>query len=108
MGPSEEELIPLPLYKDMLDESMSSNAEGAFSLSISSEGFSQHRSEEELDTDDPFWEFINVPKYPQKEEESEKVSEPIDEGEDEEINNEKEDRKNEDNKPTYDSDDDED
>ena len=40
MGPSEEELIPLPLYKYMLDESMSSDPEGALSLSISSEGSS--------------------------------------------------------------------
>ena len=54
MGPSEKELIPLPLYKDMLNESMFSNAEGALSLSISSAGPSQHGSEEELDTDDPF------------------------------------------------------
>ena len=39
MGHSKVELIPLPLYKDMLDESMSSDAEGALSLIISSEGF---------------------------------------------------------------------
>ena len=32
MGPSEEKLIPLPLYEDMLDESMSSDAEGALFL----------------------------------------------------------------------------
>ena len=69
MGPSEEELIPLPLYKDMLDESMSPDSEGALSLSISSTGSSRHGSEEELDTDDPFWEFIDEPKHPQKEEE---------------------------------------
>ena len=59
----------------------------ALSLSISSGGFSRYRSEEELDTDDPFWEFINEPKYPQKEKESEKDSEPVDEGEDEKRNN---------------------
>ena len=54
MGPSEKELIPLPLYKDVFDESMSSDAEGALSLSISSEGSSQHGSKEERDTDNPF------------------------------------------------------
>ena len=54
MGPSEEELIPLPFFKDMLDESMPSNMEGALSLSISSESSSQHGSEEEIDIDDPF------------------------------------------------------
>ena len=52
MGPSEE-LIPLPLYKDMLDESMSSDAEGALSLSISFEDSSRYGLKEELDTDDP-------------------------------------------------------
>ena len=54
MGLSEEELIPLPLYRDMLDECMSSDAGGSFSLSISLTGSSRHGSEEELDTDDPF------------------------------------------------------
>ena len=54
MGRSEEEFIPLPLYKDMLDESMSSDTESALSLSIFSAGSSQYGSEEELDTDDPF------------------------------------------------------
>ena len=49
---SSEELIPLPFYKDMFDETMSSDAEGAHSLSIFSEGSSMHRSEEELDTND--------------------------------------------------------
>ena len=57
-------------------------------LSISSEGSSRHGLEEELDTNDPFWEFINEPKYPQKEEESEEDSKPVDEGKDEERNNE--------------------
>ena len=82
MGLSEEELIPLPLYRDMLDESMSSDAGSSFSLSISFTGSSRHGSEEELDTDDLFWEFINELKYPQIEEESEEDSEPVDEGED--------------------------
>ena len=54
MRPNEEELIPLPLYKDMLDEIISSDAEGALSLSIFSAGSSRHQSEEELDTDNPF------------------------------------------------------
>ena len=54
IGPSEEELIPQPLYKDMLDESISSDAEGMLSLSISSTGSSRHESEEKLDTDDQF------------------------------------------------------
>ena len=66
MRPSEEELIFLPLYKDMLNESMSSDTEGVLSLSISSVGSSRHGSEEELDRDDPFWEFIDEPKHPQK------------------------------------------
>ena len=44
MGPSEE-LIFLSLYKDMLDESMSSDAGGSLS---------RHGLDEELDRDDPF------------------------------------------------------
>ena len=90
----------------MLDESMSSDAEGALFLSISSAGSSRHRSEELLDTGDPFWEFINELKYPQIEE-SEEDKEPVDEGVDGEINNEQEDEENEDNESAYDSDDDE-
>ena len=35
MGLSDEEIIPLPLDRDMLDESMSSDAGGSLSLSIS-------------------------------------------------------------------------
>ena len=54
MGLSEEELIPLSLYRDMLDESMSSDAGGSLFLSIYFTGSSRHRSEEELDTDDLF------------------------------------------------------
>ena len=108
MGLNEEELIPLPLYRDMLDESMSSDAEGPLSLSISFAGSSRHGSEEEVDTDDPFWEFINELKYPQKEKESEEDSEPVDEVEDEEINNEQEDEKNEDDESACDGDGDED
>ena len=53
MGPSEE-LIPLPLYEDMLYESMSSNVEGTLPLSISSGDSFRHGLEEELDTKDPF------------------------------------------------------
>ena len=64
MGLSEEELIPLSLYK--VDESMSSDAEGSFYLSISFAHSSRHGSKEELDTGDPYWEFINKPKYPKK------------------------------------------
>ena len=45
MGLSEKELIPLPLYRDMLDESMSSDAGGSISLSISFTGSSRHGSE---------------------------------------------------------------
>ena len=92
----------------MINESMSSDAEGALSLSISSAGSYRHQSEEKLDTDDPFWKFINEPNYPQIEEESEEDSEPVDEGEDEEINNEQEDEENEDDEFAYDGDDDED
>ena len=54
MGLSEEEIIPLPLDRDMLDESMSSDAGGSLSLSISLTGSSRHGSDEELDRDDPF------------------------------------------------------
>ena len=93
--------------KTLLDESMSSDSESALSLNISSKGSSRQGSKEELDTDDLFWEFINKPKYHQIEKESEEDSEPVDEGEDEEINNEQEDKENEDNKSAYDGDDDE-
>ena len=88
MGLSEEELISLPFRRDVLDESMSSDVGGSHSLSISFMGSSQHESEEELDTDDPFWEFIDEPKHPQKEEVTEEHSMPDDEGEDEEISDE--------------------
>jgi len=92
----------------MLDESMSSDAEGSLSLSISFAGSSRHGSEEELDTCDPFWEFINELKYLQKEKETEEDSEPDDEGENEEISDEQEDEENEDDESAYDGDDDED
>ena len=108
MGLSEEELISLPLHRDMLDESMSSDAGGSLSLSISFTGSSRHGSEEELDTDDPFWEFIDEPKHPQKEEETEENSEPDDEEEGEEISDEQEEQKNEDDESAYDGDNDED
>ena len=45
MGLSDEEIIPLPLDRDMLDESMSSDAGGSLS---------RYGSDEELDRDDPF------------------------------------------------------
>ena len=80
MGFSEEEIIPLPLDRDMLDESMSSDAGGSLS---------RHGSEEELDRDNPFWEFIDEQKNPQKQEDDE-------------------DEENEDDESAYDSDDDED
>ena len=96
MGLSEEEIIPLPLDRDMLDESMSSDDRGSLSLSISLTGYSRHGSDEELDRDDPFWEFIDEPKNPQKEED------------DEEISDEQEDEENEDDESAYDGDDDED
>ena len=108
MGLSEEELIPLLLYRDMLDESMSSDAGGSLSLSISFTCSSRHGSKEELDTEDPFWEFIDEPKYSKKEKETEEDSEPDDEGEDEEISDEQEDEENEDDESAYDGDDDED
>ena len=38
----------------------------------SSEAKPRYGSEDELDTDDPFWEFIDEPKYIHEEEESEK------------------------------------
>jgi len=37
----------------------------------SSEWFPRYGSEDELDTDDPLWEFIDEPKYRYEEEESE-------------------------------------
>ena len=91
----------------MIDESMSSDAEGALSLSISSAGYSWHGSEEKLDTDDPFWEFIDEPKYPQKEEEIEDNCELDDGKDDEKISDKQEDEKNEDDESAYDGDDDE-
>ena len=108
MGLSEEKIIPLPLDRDILDENMSSDAGGLHSLSISFIGSSRHGSEEELDTDDSFWEFIDEPKYPRKEEETEEISEPDDEGEDEEINDGQEDEENEHDESADDGDDDED
>jgi len=53
MWVSEEDIIPLPLDGDMLDESMSSDAVGSLP---------HNRSDEELDIDDPFWEFIGEKK----------------------------------------------
>ena len=93
MGLSKEEIIPLPLHRDMFDESISSDAGGSLSLSISFTGSSRH-TEEELDRDDPFWEFIDEQKNPQKEED------------DEEISDEQEDEENEDDESAYDGDDD--
>ena len=40
----------------------------------SSEAIPRYGSEDELDTDDPFWEFIDEPKYIHEEEESEDES----------------------------------
>ena len=84
MWVSEEDIIPLPLDGDMLDESMSSDAVG----SLPSNG-----SDEELDRDDPFWEFIGETKKPQ---------------DDEVISDEEEEQKNEDDESAYDGDNDED
>ena len=86
---------------------MSSDAGRSLSLSISFTGSSRHGSDEELDRDDPFWEFIDEPKHPQKEEEIEEYCELDDEKDDEEISNEQEDEENED-ESAYDGDDDED
>ena len=58
--------------------------------------------------DDPFWEFINELKYPQKKEEREENSEPVDEREDKKRKNEEEDKKNEDRESAYDGNNDED
>ena len=46
MGLSEEKIIPLPLDRDMLDESLSFDAGGSLSLSISLTGSSRHGSDE--------------------------------------------------------------
>ena len=80
----------------MPDESISSDAGGSLSLGISFTGSSRHGSDEELDRDDPFLEFIDEPKNSQKEEN------------DEEISGEQEDEENEDDESSYDGDDDED
>ena len=40
----------------------------------SSDSFSRYGSEDELDTDDPFWKFIDEPKYCYEQEESEEES----------------------------------
>ena len=87
MWVSEEDIIPLPLDGDMLDESMSSNAVGSLP---------RNGSDEELDKDDPFWEFIGETKKSQKQED------------DEEINDEQKEQKNEDDESAYDGDNDED
>ena len=87
MWVSEEEIIPQPLDRDMLDESMSSDAGGSLS---------RNGSDEELDRDDPFWEFIDEPKKLQKQED------------DEEISDEQEDQENEEDESAYHGDDDED
>ena len=105
---SEEELIPLPLHIDMLDENMSSDAGGSLSLSISFTDSSRHGLKEELDTNDPSWEFIDEPKHPQKKEETEENSVPDDEGEDEKISDEQDDEENEHDESAYDGDDDKD
>ena len=73
LGPGEELIIPMPLYEDMLHKSMSSDAEGAFSSSMSSEGSSRYGPDEELSTNNPCWEFLDELKYPSKEVEIEEV-----------------------------------
>ena len=87
MWVSEEDIILLPLDGGMLDESMSSDTIGSLS---------RNGSDEKLDRDDPFWEFIDEQKNPQKQED------------DEEISDEQEDEENEDDESAYDGDDDED
>jgi len=49
------------------ERSQSSNDDFMFS----SETMSRYGSESELDTDDPFWEFVDEPKHKHEEEESE-------------------------------------
>ena len=71
----------------MLDESMSSDTIGSLS---------RNGSDEELDRDDPLWEFIDEPKKPQKQKD------------DEEISDEQEDQENEEDESAYHGDDDED
>jgi len=56
--------MPLPLFEDMLEESMPSSVEGGFSLSSSYEDSSRYGSKEDLNIVDPFWEFIGESKYP--------------------------------------------
>ena len=85
----------------MFDKSTSSDAEGALSSSMSSGGSSRYGSEEELDTDDPFWEFIDEPKYPLKEVESEEVEE----AEEKESEQKEEDGENEEDNFDYDGND---
>ena len=95
----------MSLDEDMLDKSMSSDAEGALSPSMSSEGSSRYGSEEEFNVDDAFQEFIDEPKYPSKKKESEEECKEVDEGEEEESEQEEEDEENEEDNFDYDSND---
>jgi len=65
------------------ERSQSSNDDFMFS----SETMSRYGSESEIDTDDPFWEFIDEPKHKNEEEESddETVPEEEEETEDESM-----------------------
>ena len=69
----------------------------------SSDTFPRYGSENELDTDDPFWEFIDETKYRCEEKESEEESD----GE-EESDTEDEDRHNMEDEDDYDGDDEDD
>ena len=86
IGLSEEELIPLPLYKDMLDETCPLMLEARF--------LDTDRTKSLIETIHSRSLSMNK-KNPQKEE-------------DDEISDEQEDEENEDDESAYDSDDDED
>ena len=80
-----------------LERSQSSNDDWMYS----SESFPRYGSEDEPDTDDPFWEFIDEPKYGYEEEESEEEIV----GKEEESDTEDEHSHNIDDESDYDGDD---
>jgi len=73
----------------------------------SSDTFSRYGSQDELDIDDPFWEFIDETKYRCEEEESEEESGGNEE-EEEKSDTEDEDRHHMDDEDDYDDDDEDD
>ena len=88
------------VFPIFLEHGKSSNDECEIYSSISS----QYGSEEKLDTNDPFWKFIDESKYPLKEQEIQEDTEGVDEDEEDESEQE-EDQENEEDDFDYDGDD---